>query len=700
MSNVSNNFGQVDSTHNKQTAYALMVAGLLFAVIPLWLGIKYRTEYLPICFWGGSLALVAFGAGIWQLLDAMPRDLAPADAKRLLVLVIGGLSGVATAVFLGLGLTSKWWNDVAGGWETWQGRDGWHVWVCLLSTVAGLAIMFISLQLARGDEKSGSGYRRFLYAYNTILTSCLLLLLLLVVNVLVYIPWGPFAFFNNTYYWAESSIYSLSSQSERILQGLDKPLKVYVIIPENNPVDHLVHVLLDNFRSVQPNIQVKYLSPDLDKEEVGRLGKEYKFSAERSGVLLVYGSEPKTEHRFVKDADLVSRGSEMTSRSSQGMFKGESALITELNSMAEGKEKPVVYFTQGNGELDINDRQVTQRDDEGCGLYRDQMESKGVKVQGLLLSPVEGLKSKSPDTVVSTKVPDDASVVVIAGPRKRFEEHALTALRNYMEPTDPTKKKGKLVVLLDPVLAGEDRAEMTGLEDLLADFKIEVGKNRVLELANGYVRSFEIILAGVQGDQMARAQNPFIDTFAKRGYLLLRARTIQPRAGGVAGNERYRTEVLLATQPNDEAWAETNLQSDVNTLVRELDARGELNKIISPDPLSVGVIVTEPSPGSASDPHSFMQSEEKPRMIVIGSSASLRNSLSRANLFRSFYDFFASGISWLRERPSNIGIEAKNRDLYVLNPSANFSRMIWLPALLMVVGVIGLGTGVWVVRRR
>jgi hypothetical protein len=57
-------------------------------------------------------------------------------------------------------------------------------------------------------------------------------------------------------------------------------------------------------------------------------------------------------------------------------------------------------------------------------------------------------------------------------------------------------------------------------------------------------------------------------------------------------------------------------------------------------------------------------------------------------------------LSWLRERPNNIGVDAKKRETYALSPAADLSRMFWIPSILMVVGVIGLGAGVWVVRRR
>ncbi len=690
-----NSFSQVEA-RKKRIAYGLFIAALVLAVIPIYMGIKYRMEYLPGCLWGGTLALVALGAGIAQL-AAQPSDLSTTDSQRLLVLMIGGLSGIATVVFLGLGLTAKWWDQVTGGWETWQGKDNWHIWACLLSVVAGLAIMFISLQLAQGDKQSSSSYRRFLYAYNTVLTGFLVLLILIVVNVLVYVPWGPLTFFTNTYYWSASSIYALSSQSERVLQGLDKPLKIYVIVPENDPFNHPIHALMDNCRSVQPNIQVKYLSPDLDKEEVGRLSKEYKFGAERSGILLVYGVEPKTENRFIKNEDLRSfEASEMLDRGSQGFFKGESTVINEINSLVEGKEKPVVYFTQGNGELDFADRQPTQRPSErGCGLFRDKIEAMNIKVQGLQLSPVAGLKSKNPDQVIDNKVPDDAAMVIIAGPTRRFEKHAVEALRNYMEPIDPKKKKGKLIIFADPVADSEGKIQPTGLEELLANFNVELGKNRVLELTQS---NPEIIRAVVNQNPSVRSQNILVDAFAgPTGYFpVYKARTVESRPGNPS-MERYRTDILLVTYFDDSPLTDSNILAYPRKLLRELNDRHELQNRISQEPLSLAVSVSEGGPTPPMNPHAPPpQTEEKPRMVVAGSSSPVRNAL--ANSLAA--DFFASSIAWLRERPSTIGIEAKKRDFYLPKSDTNYARMMWLPALLMFVGIVGLGTGVWVVRRR
>jgi hypothetical protein len=66
------------------------------------------------------------------------------------------------------------------------------------------------------------------------------------------------------------------------------------------------------------------------------------------------------------------------------------------------------------------------------------------------------------------------------------------------------------------------------------------------------------------------------------------------------------------------------------------------------------------------------------------------------------YDLFGSCLSWLRERP-DIGTkppEDKDRTEFVLRDAQAVSRLRFLPALYLVVGIITLGMGVWVVRRR
>src|SRR5262249_45007827 len=144
-----------------------------------------RWEMVPEVLSSLFLALVFGGSGFWYRRHE-ERQMSDREALRLLVLVVGGLVGFIIALY-GIRLAIKWWATVTGGVEAWQGPEGWRVWVCVLVELAGLAIMFASLLLARTEERSKPLLRRLLYGFNAVLTGLLLLALLVVLNILAYI---------------------------------------------------------------------------------------------------------------------------------------------------------------------------------------------------------------------------------------------------------------------------------------------------------------------------------------------------------------------------------------------------------------------------------------------------------------------------------------------------------------------------------
>jgi hypothetical protein len=247
--------------------------------------------------------------------------------------------------------------------------------------------------------------------------------------------------------------------------------------------------------------------------------------------------------------------------------------------------------------------------------------------------------------------------------------------------------------------------EMTGLEPFLGEFGVQVNNNRILAIAGGAISDPQRVLAIMNPEQFVQQHNAIVDSFARLPcYLYNISRTVEPKPAGPEGNPRYRPELLMIVPQLQQqaAWAEMNLQTDPITLIKEYDRKGELEKKLGNDHLPVAVAVTENIPGAAGGPHAMLQGEEKPRLIVFGNGALVSNVLVDKDTRPPFpyYDLFASCVAWLRERPTNIGIEPKKRDYYAFPPDANVTRMVGLPAILMVVGIVGLGTGVWVVRRR
>jgi hypothetical protein len=681
-----------------EAAYAAFGLAVVFGCASVILAIKYRTNNLPITLWAFLLGVCFLVAGVWRLLGQTSR-LPERDFVRFQVLVLGGVLGSLTVLFLGLGLTWTWWETISGGWQVWQGKEGWRLWVVLLALVAGLAIMFISLQFCQGDETSSSLYRRMIFAYNAFLSVWLLLLVLIVVNVLVYVPWGPLRWFNTTNYWAKSSMLGLSPRSEKILESLDQPLKVYVLLPRPDPWYTETRVLMDNARQFAKNMVVEYLSPDLDREKIAKLNDEYKFG-DRRGVLLIYGKSSEAKNRFIKYTDLV-ESPDPRDRQKQGSFTGEKAFINELYTLSEDKEKPVIYFTQGNGEADLFDAAQGDQIDKGLGVLRQRLEAVYYKVKGLRLTSIAGAKADNPDLVTTNEVPADAAVVVIAGPKQKLQDAALTALNNYMNPPPASgKKPGKMVVLLDVNLTPDKKMVQTGLEPFLTQFGVEVGNSIVLHAYQIDGRQPEYVQTFMNPEESMRERNAIVAAFKDLAFRNYKVRPVTAIQNPPGAPSRFRVDPIIYVDPNTFIWAESQVGADFKALTDEYTKRGEMQDLISRTAISIAVAVSETSNPSLGNPHVSLQDNDKPRMIVVGDASWLCNFFMGERLGTLNYDIFNSMLAWLRERPNNIGIDAKKRESYALAPNADLSRMFWVPSILMVVGVIGLGAGVWVVRRR
>jgi hypothetical protein len=656
----------------RRAAYGLIVLAAVLAAAVGWLAYKYRAEYFTVNFALGLLAALYLVTGLYWLW----RERASGETDentRLSVLSLLGFSGlIITAV--GLALAWHWWDVYLDWLKAQPGKEGWRMWLSLIAIIGGLAVMFAGLQLGRTSERSNPLLRRLLYGYNAALGALLVLLILGVGNVLGYVKLtAPIDF-------TASSMYTLSSRSKNLLQSLDKPIKIYVLLVRGTTLELEMDTLLSNCRRINDRIQLEYLSPDLDPERIAELGKRYSFTA-REGVLVVYGSEGSENHQFISAEDLYSLDQ---GRSKDLKFKGEDALMSALNSLAEGKAKPVIYFTQGHGELDINDTTGT-RLDQGAGLLRGRLEKRNYDVKPLNFSPAD------------PKVPDDAAIVVIARPTDPYSPGVLKALREYMNPTKPNTKPGKLLVLVD-VPASGDVAEQSGIESFLGQFNVRVGNERVLGLR---YEAAPLILARFNPQLVER--NPIASLFEGVAIRLYSARPVRPSSEGEApaANGRYQVEPLLMAMAAQGIWAEPNLKADPNELAAALRKdRKELEAKLSETDIPVGVAVSEATANP--DPHSFMRPPEpgKPRMVVYGDATMACNQFMNERTGNTNYELIANTLDWLRERPQNLGIEPKNRNVFTLSPDTSVARMILLPGALMFLGIIGLGVGVWAVRRQ
>ena len=171
----------------REAAYGLFAAALVFIGLAIFLGLLARSRYpehkelISLCAWSILVAVLALGTGAWQmLLD--PEDRADVNRGRVLVLLVGGVFGFLMFL-LGIALVIHWWDIFLTWTEVGKGEKPLLVMLALATLVVGLGVMFLSLQVARTQERSDPTVRRLLYGYNAVLTGLLLLAILIVTNI-------------------------------------------------------------------------------------------------------------------------------------------------------------------------------------------------------------------------------------------------------------------------------------------------------------------------------------------------------------------------------------------------------------------------------------------------------------------------------------------------------------------------------------
>jgi hypothetical protein len=656
---------------------ALMLGGIAALAVPVTLVAKYGTEFLPAVILTSALGLLWLIAGVWQRART-PSPGREADEARYLVLAVGGLTGLLTAL-LGAALAYQWWDYLVDWLRLGKREEAWRVLLALAVLLAGLAVMFLSLQTVRTEERSSAGLRRLLYGYNAVLTGLLLLIILTVANVLVALK------FTGVIDATQSGQYTLSDRTINLLKGLDHPVRMYVIWPSDDEALDYIRTLLSNFQDRSPEVKVEYVSPIHDRMKLSELNKTYPRKIEEPyGILVVNGEEKPENATFLKANDLFA--DEGFGPAATTKFRGEDKIVAALAG-AGGTGKIIVYFTQGAGEPDLNDS--SPRSDKGLGVLRDRLTARGTfDVRPLRLNPAD------------PKVPDDAAIVVVADPKAPVEASYQKALRQYL-----VDRRGKAVFLFG---VPADTANLktlppTGLEGLLGEFNVEVTNSRILSENiqmiggnQGVVSSPELARVEI-AEEARRGQNELARAFGTEYFPFPFARVVRPL--NPPPNPSVRAEVLLATRPQAAVWAESDLSADPYQVIQQINRdEAERKKRLAPAPLSAAVTVTDaaPPPGIPGHP----PTAAKPRLAVFGDTLFLTNVLTNDRSGYQTFALFASTLDWLSERPTSIGIESRSLPVYVPDPDANRTRMIWLPLLIAVVAVVGLGAGVWVVRRR
>ncbi|HEV2948913.1 MAG TPA: Gldg family protein, partial [Gemmataceae bacterium] len=453
-----------------------------------------------------------------------------------------------------------------------------------------------------------------------------------------------------------------------------------------------VENLMGNIRAVNRRIEIEYVPPDSRRERVVELMRKYSLT-ESVGLLIVLTKEGHEEHEFVSGDEL---GSADRSSPDKFSFKGENAVITKVRILTEGKSRATVYFAQGTGWLDLNDTSAAAPD-RGLGVLRQRLERASFVVKELRL-----------DDPSQERIPEDAAIVVLPRPSIPLSQRSLKALDSYMNSQSKDMKKGKLLVLLDVVTNRDGTFLQTGLEKFVEGFGVKVNDNRVLILPNNLTRFPLQIFATLNPNN----RTTLADAFANEPpFLFTETRSLDVIPSNPNNPlSQYSAEDLFQAPDRITLLEPAPLHPDPTGYMEDLlkdvekdeSRRQTVKALLSQKPPALAVTVTEPKePDLSGDPHARLRTKQEPRLVVFGDSSWVANqAISREN--SGFFELFVSTLNWLRERPE-IGKMADDKERKFFTPSTTpegIVRLQWLPGFLICLAIVGLGGGIWIVRRR
>ena len=215
---------------------------------------------------------------------------------------------------------------------------------------------------------------------------------------------------------------SLSPVSKALLKEVTQPLTMTVFMPEGAAERQSAKEVLQLYGYHNSKVSYRFVDPEREPLKAQQAG--YRFAG---NVLLDY----QGRRQMADQTD-------------------ENAITNALRKVLK-KERQKVYFLAGHGERDLDDPKPG-----GFQVAKTALDNEGYEVESL------NLLSRG-------AVPQDAAVVIVAGPKKPLLSTEVQALKAYLE------KGGRLFIMLE---AFEDG----GLQGFLAGYGVGLDNGLILDV--------------------------------------------------------------------------------------------------------------------------------------------------------------------------------------------------------------------------
>ncbi|MGL6076488.1 MAG: Gldg family protein [Fimbriiglobus sp.] len=625
-----------------------------------------------------TLAGVSGAIGVTTLasLPKLTPEARESDARRMLILS-GGAIGLTLMVF-SLAFFLNWYSFLRT-WLDSQGKgtptEAAKVIGTLIVFLLGGGLAFFCAQPARAEERSNPFLRRLIFGVNLGLSTFLLLLFLVVVNILVTIK-VPNRL--DTTATGVNTV-TLSEETKDFISKLEKPVMIYHTMDMPLVSDDANRMLEACREANTKNFAYKYLSESQNFKELQALTQKYPAAlgfASQTGMFVVVGTnEPQTS--FIPFAELTkSTPPSAATPDPVVSFVGEGRLMKELLFLADNKSKSVIYALTGHGEIEVipDPTATTMLAKNRTGnRLRAKLENTNVELRPLKLDPLV------------PRIPEDASILLIADPTMPYTPAEAESIRNYLKNPGPKGRVGKLLLFAGANPSPDKQVMVNiGLDGVLGEYGIVLGDRFLLNDPRSGAPVMDAIgdLIRIRGDE-----NPLTDEVENIGgqFVLPNAREVMlPQ-----GTKSQTTKPLFVTTRDRITWLENEYPTNP---MKAFEQTFSSNEVLNSK---------QPERGRSRVLAALVSQENKGQIAVIGSGRAFADPARGESYGIDRNTTLAIALNnWLRDQPAVANVAAKEYGFYRPKNPVDFFRGSIYPVFLGIVGTITFGLGIWMVRRK
>jgi len=454
---------------------------------------------------------------------------------------------------------------------------------------------------------------------------------------------------------SEGGMHTLSEQTRKVLENLDRDIEVIGFFSQE-PEARQFQDRIQEYKYITSRIRYEIIDP---QKEPGRVAQ---YDVKRDGQVVVAGPTKK------EIIDEIS----------------EEKLTNAIIKVTRDLEKKV-YFLTGHGERSLEGTEATDYSN-----VKREIEKQNYVVESFNLAQ-------------ENRIPEDASVIVSAGPKVDFFPNEVQLLEQYLS------RGGKFFLLLEP----DTECEMNGI---LGKYGITVTDKFVVD-ASGLGQLFGFGAASPLAADYA--DHPITRDLAQTMTIFPTARSVQTTESTL----EYSTQSLVRT--SSQSWGEADIQAGEVSFDEGVD---------EPGPVTIAVVSTksveheesgsdesEESSGEENEPADASNSKEEPeenrsdehqsesaepdtesqtmesRIVVFGDSDFASNAYFDTAVNG---DLFLNVVSWMAEDTDLLSIRPRDPENRSVTLTSAESRLIfWATVIFFPLATVMFGIAVWYRRR-